>query len=78
MIRRPSSLDGRFVHHCHDRALGCHSGPPRESPTMTKRLITVLFAVVATLGLVAAPAQAKPAQFGSGELAKPLGWEWGV
>jgi hypothetical protein len=45
---------------------------------MTKRLITVIFAVVATLGLVAAPAQAKPAHFGSGEFAKPLGWEWGV
>lgn len=45
---------------------------------MTKRLITVIFAVVATLGLVAAPAQAKPVQFGSGELAKPLGWDWGA
>jgi hypothetical protein len=45
---------------------------------MTKRLITVIFTVVAIFGLAAAPAQAKPAQVGSGEFAKPLGWDWGI
>ncbi len=46
---------------------------------MTKRLITVILAVVATLGLAAAPAQAKAPQVGSGsQLVQPLGWEWGI
>lgn len=59
---------------------GGHLGPLAEgSPIMTKRLITVVIAVVATLGLAAAPAQAKGFQAGSGsQLVQPLGWEWGI
>jgi P pilus assembly chaperone PapD len=46
---------------------------------MTKRLITVVLAVVATLGLAAAPAQAAAGQQVSGtKLVQPLGWEWGI
>lgn len=44
---------------------------------MTKRIITVIFAAVATLGLAAGPAQA--ADLGSGsKLVQPLGWSWGT
>lgn len=46
---------------------------------MGKRLITVILAVVATLGLVAAPAQAKSPNLGGGtKIVQPLGWEWGI
>ncbi|MCA1782394.1 MAG: hypothetical protein ABR500_11350 [Dermatophilaceae bacterium] len=46
---------------------------------MTKRLITVVIAVVATLGIAAAPAQAKTSLTGSGsQLVQPLGWSWGT
>lgn len=46
---------------------------------MTKRLITVVLAVVATLGLAVAPAQAKVLDGRSGtQLVQPLGWEWGI
>jgi hypothetical protein len=46
---------------------------------MTKRLLTVLIAVVATLGLAAAPAQAKSVPGDAGaSLVQPLGWDWGI
>ena len=46
---------------------------------MTKRLITVILAVVATLGIAAAPAQAKTSPLpGGSQLVQPLGWEWGI
>lgn len=46
---------------------------------MTKRLITVILAVVATLGLAAAPAQAKTSPVSvDSTFAQPLGWDWGL
>ena len=46
---------------------------------MAKRLITVILALVATLGLAAAPAQAQTPSLGAGSgLVQPLGWDWGL
>lgn len=46
---------------------------------MTKRLITIVIAVVAAVGLAAAPAQASSAQPTAGtKLVQPMGWWWGI
>lgn len=44
---------------------------------MSKRLITVLFASLAVLGLAAAPAQAADLR-ADVTIMKPMGWEWGI
>lgn len=49
----------------------------RESLDMSKRLITVLFASLAVLGLAAAPAQAADLR-ADVKIMKPMGWEWGI
>ena len=45
---------------------------------MTKRLLTVVLAVLAVLGLAAAPAQAKAVPGADSSLVQPLGWDWGI
>ena len=42
---------------------------------MTKRLIAVLFAGLAVLGVAAAPAQAADLRADT-KIVTPLGWEW--
>ena len=44
---------------------------------MSKRLITVLFASLAVLGVAAAPAQAAELRTDV-KIVKPLGWDWGA